>query len=149
MNCDFSSNNNIWARFLWWPFWIWLGYLYYDRLIGISRMSFLAAICNFRLRISGSNFRSPSWAFAVYIFCQMESHSGCTIHTLTCLCRFNVVSLSATLAQHWLKQHWFNVLCLKRIATVIRKVSTVHTKYTILVQYWATVCEAGMKLKIV
>ena len=52
-------------------------------------MSFLAAIlnCNFRLRISGSNFRSPSWAFAVshrYIFvCQMESHPGCTVHTFT------------------------------------------------------------------
>ena len=59
MNCDFSSNNNIWARFyefLWWPFWIWLGYFYYDRLIDISRLSFLAAILNcnsdFRFQIS-------------------------------------------------------------------------------------------------
>ena len=54
MNCDFSSNNNFWARFLWWPFWILLGYFYYDRLIGMSRISFLAAILswNFRFQIS-------------------------------------------------------------------------------------------------
>ena len=41
MNCEFSSNNNIWARFyefLWRPFWIWLGYFSYDRLIGISEV---------------------------------------------------------------------------------------------------------------
>ena len=53
MNCDFSSNNNIWARFyeiLWPPFRILLGYFYYDRLIGISRMSFLAAILNWNFR---------------------------------------------------------------------------------------------------
>ena len=61
MNCDFSSNNNICARFyefFWRPFWIWLGYFYYDRLIGISRLSFLAAIlnCNFRLLTSGCKF---------------------------------------------------------------------------------------------
>ena len=57
MNCDFPSNNNIWARFyefLWRPFRILLGYFYYDISIGISRMRFLAAILNwnFRLRIS-------------------------------------------------------------------------------------------------
>ena len=49
MNCDFSSNNNIWARFyefLWRPFRILLGYFYYDKLIEISRMSFLTAILN-------------------------------------------------------------------------------------------------------
>ena len=47
-----------------------------------------------------------------------------------------------------------NVLCLHGIATVILivkysilKISTVHTKYTILVQYWATVCDAGPELK--
>ena len=43
MNCDFSSNNNIWARFyefLWQPFSILMGYFYYDRLIKISRMRF-------------------------------------------------------------------------------------------------------------
>ena len=42
-NCDFSSNNNILARFyefLWRQFWILLGYFYYDRLIGISREFF-------------------------------------------------------------------------------------------------------------
>ena len=50
------------------------------------------------------NFRSSHRAFAVlnrYIFvCQMESHSVCTVHTLTSLSWFNGVSLSATLAQH-------------------------------------------------
>ena len=62
MNCDFSSNNNIWARFyefLWRPFRILLGYFYYDRLIGISRMSFFGShselefqTSDFRLQIS-------------------------------------------------------------------------------------------------
>ena len=67
MDCDFSSNNNIWARFyefLWRSFWISLGYFYYDRLIGISRMSFLAAILNWNFRFL-TNFRSPHWAFAL------------------------------------------------------------------------------------
>ena len=61
-NCDFSRNNNIWPRFnefLWQPFGILLGYFYYDRLIGISLMSFLAAILNWNFRIQTSNFRNP------------------------------------------------------------------------------------------
>ena len=90
MNCDFSSNNDIWARFyefLWPPFRILLGYFYYDRLIRISRMSFLASILNWNFRLRTSNFRSPHGAFAllnIYIFVsQMQSHSEYPEHTLT------------------------------------------------------------------
>ena len=46
-------------EYLWWSFLILLGYFHYDRLIGISRMSFLAAILNWNLRFRTSNFRSP------------------------------------------------------------------------------------------
>ena len=59
-NCDFSSSNNIWARFyefLWRPLKILLGYFYYDRLIGISCMSFLVAILNWNFRLQTSDFR--------------------------------------------------------------------------------------------
>ena len=59
MYCDFSSNNNIWARFnefLWRPFRILLGYFFYDRLIEISRISFLAVILNWNFRLRTSNF---------------------------------------------------------------------------------------------
>ena len=57
--CD-SSNNNIWARFYessWWPFWILLDNFYHDRLIGISHMSFLAAILKWNFRLQTSDFR--------------------------------------------------------------------------------------------
>ena len=145
MNFAFSSNNNIWARFyefLWWPFWIWLGYFYYDRLIGILRLSFLTAIlnCYFRLRTSGWNFISPHWAFAIlnrYIFvCLMESHSGCTVHTLTCL-SVDLCCITIRDASPTLKQHWFNVLRLKRIATVILFVAFERFQLSIRnTQYW-------------
>ena len=91
MNCDFSSNDNIWARFyefLWRPFWIVLGVCYCDKLIGISRMNFLAAILNWNFRLQTANFRSPHWAFVLnrsIFVCQMESHSEFVEHILTCL----------------------------------------------------------------
>ena len=55
-NCDFSSNNNIWAMFydILAAIFNFVGSFYYDKLIVISRTSFLAAIlnCNFRLQTS-------------------------------------------------------------------------------------------------
>ena len=68
MNCDFSSNNNIWARFsefLWRPFQILLGYFYHNRFIGILRRRFLAAIlnCNFRLLTLDFKFQKSPLSF--------------------------------------------------------------------------------------
>ena len=122
MNFDFSSNNNIWARFyefLWRPFWIWLGYFYYDRLIGILR------------------FWSPLSFLNRYIFvCLMESHSGCTVHTLTCL-SVDLCCITIRDASPALKQHWFNVLRLKRIATVFLFVAFERFQLSIPnTQYW-------------
>ena len=166
MNCDFSSNINNWARFyefLWWPFWIWLGYFIMTDLLAFRVRVFvsLSELClltsDFRLQISGPQIsQSPHWAFVVlnrYIFvCQMESHSGCTVHTLTCL--------SVDLMLYHYSRRWPNIrtTLIQRFAfkkncnccnfiCSIWKVSTVHTKYTILVQYWATVCDAGPELK--
>ena len=73
MNCDFSSNNNIWARFyefLWRPFRILLGYFYYDRFIGILCVSFLAAIlnCNFRLQTSDCKFQKSPLSFNLMLY---------------------------------------------------------------------------------
>ena len=125
INCDFSSNNNIWAwfyEFLWLSFWILLGYFHYDRLIGISRTSFLAAILNWNFRLQTLNFRSPHWAYALlnrYIFVfQMESHSVCPVHTSTCV-SVDLMLYHYPRRQPNKKKHWFNVLCLYRIATVI------------------------------
>ena len=51
MNCDCSSNNNVgFMRFLTAIF-ILLGYFYYDRLIGILLMGFLAVILNLNIRL--------------------------------------------------------------------------------------------------
>ena len=79
-----SSNNNIWARFnefSWRPFWILLGF-FYDRLIEISRTSFLAAILSWNFRLRTSNYRSPHWAFALlnrYI-CRYIMWPGCNTY---------------------------------------------------------------------
>ena len=88
MNCDFSSNNNIWAsfyEFLWRPFSILLVYFYYDRLIGISRMSFLAAIlnCNFRLQTSDHKFqKSPLNFFTFkYIYICLSNGIAFRVHS--------------------------------------------------------------------
>ena len=71
-----------------------LGYLYYDRLIGMLLMGFLAAIVNWHFRLQISDFRqsgigSSHGDFVLLnrdIFvCQMESSSECPVHTLTCL----------------------------------------------------------------
>ena len=124
MNCDFSSNNNIWAglyEFLWRPFWILLGYFDYDRLTGMSRMSFLAAILNrnFRLRTSDFKFQTSPLSF-------------CTFDLSLCWLNITIRDASPTL-----KQHWFNVLCLKRIATVILTVAFKRFQLSISnTQYW-------------
>ena len=60
MNCDFSSNINIWAwfyEFSWRPFWFLFSYFRSNRLIGISCMSFLAAILMWNFWLQTSHFR--------------------------------------------------------------------------------------------
>ena len=64
-------------------------------------------------------------------------------HIELSLCWFNVVSLSGTLAQRFA----FKKNCNCYFICSIWKVSTVYTKYTRLVQYCATVCDAGPELK--
>ena len=107
--------------------------------------------------LQAANFRSPHWAFAVLniyniIFvCQMESQSGCTVHTVTCL------SVDLMLYQYPRRQPNIKTTLIPRFALKkycncyficsIWKVSTVYTKNTILVQYWATDCDAGPELK--
>ena len=69
---------------------------------------FLTGILDFGLQTL--NFRSPHLAFAllnryIYIFvCQMESHSGCLVHKLTCLSVdlmfYHYRDTSPTLKQH-------------------------------------------------
>ena len=105
--------------------------------------------------LQAANFRSPYWAFAVlsrYIFvCQMESHSGCKVHTLTFLSVDLMLypyprrqpNIKTTLIQRFA----FKKNCNCYFICSIWKVSTVYTKYTILAQYWATVCDAGPELK--
>ena len=68
----------------------WVTFIMTDWLafrVQIFWQPFWSVILDFGLQ--AANYRSPHWAFAVlnrYIFvCQMESYSGCTVHTLTCL----------------------------------------------------------------
>ena len=73
-----------------------LCYFYYDRLIGILFMGFLAAdlkigTLNFRIQTSDFKFqrsevRTELLYFYIDIFvCQMEAHSEGPVNTLTCL----------------------------------------------------------------
>ena len=113
---------------------------------------FWTVISDFGLQ--ASNFRSPHWAFVVldryiYLFVKWNRIQGSQYtHWLVSLLIWCCITIRD--ARPTLKQHWFNALCLKRIETVncsIGKVSTVHTKYTILVQYCSTVCDAGSEFK--
>ena len=94
MNCDFSINNNIWAWFyeiLWRPFQILSGHFHYDRLIGISRMRFLATILNWNFRLQTSDFKfqkSPLSFYTFkypYIFLSNGIPFRVSINTLICL----------------------------------------------------------------
>ena len=132
MNCDFSSNNNILARFLWWPFWILLVYFYYNRLafrVWVFWQPFWTVILDFGLQTA--NFRRPHWAFAVlnkkwnksgfrpplctyrinwarsfkWIYICLSNRITFRVHSThidLSLCWFNGVSLSAT-HNDWIK----------------------------------------------
>ena len=141
MNCDFSSNNNIWACFMsfcvghfkfcwvifimtdWWKFCV---LVLWQPFWTVTEQT--------------SNFRSPHWDFALlnrYIFVyQIESHSECQYtHRLVSLLTYCCITIRD--ASPTLKQHWFNVLCLNRIATVILIVAFKRFQLCIPnTQYW-------------
>ena len=81
----------------------------------------------------------------------MESLPACTVHTLTCLSVDLMVyhyprrkpNIKRTLIQRFV----FEKNCNCYFNCSIRKVSAVHTKYTILVRYSAPVCDAGPEFK--
>ena len=138
MNCDFSSNNNIWARFyefLWWPYWIWLGYFYYDRLIGISRKSFLEAILNcvisdFRLQISvvPTELLQFQILLDIYLFVKCNRIQGAQYTywfvSLLIWCYIIIRDASPTLKQHWFKRFVCEKNCNCYFNCSIWKVST-------------------------
>ena len=102
MNFDFSSNNNIWARFyqlLWPPFRILLGYFNHERSIRISRVSFLAAIVNwnFKLRTTDFKFQKSPWSFWTFQYIYICLSNGIAFRAPR-----THIDASPTLKQHWL-----------------------------------------------
>ena len=131
MNCDFSSINNIWARFYFLCFcglhfeFVWVIFFMTDWLefrLWVFWQPFWTGILYFGFRLQISEV--PDWAFALlnsldinllvkWNRIQSAQYTYWLVSLLTQCC-ITIRDDSPTF-----NQHWFNVLCLNRIATVI------------------------------
>ena len=156
MNCDFSSNSNVWAEFydffddhyeFCWVIFImtdWLEFCFW-----VFGQPFWIGILHFRLQILEMRIKSPlSFCTFKYTYICLSNRN-----TLTCLsfgwmlyyclrCRANV---KTTLVRRFALAGITTVISIVKSSTWY--VTTDHCEHARLVQWWTSVCKTGPTLK--